>query len=72
MNKFSHLMKETKSSAQRTAYTRPSPKKAGLAQFASNHSPRKAPKSPKKSNLVQFGESNGIINLRSTPSKDAL
>lgn len=78
MNKFSHLMKDTKSSINRTANLKPSPKKnerpkVSMPQFASNQSPKKAPKSPKgksPSQKVQFADKDNqnIINLRSTPT----
>jgi hypothetical protein len=81
MNKFSHLMKETKSSAHRSAITTASPgKKArgGMPQFASAQSPKKPSKEPQvaksPSSKVQFvggsTDSREIINLRSTPTKD--
>lgn len=78
MNKFTHLMKDNKSAQSRTGLNKPSPKKtrAGMPQYHSLNSPKKAPKSPKgrsPSQKVQFadpGDSNNIINLRSTPTKE--
>lgn len=70
MNKLSHLMKDTKSSAKRNLITKGSPQKVEMPQFNSNKSPQrgyKLMKSPEGKVTYAGGEDSNIINLRSTP-----
>ena len=73
VNKLSHLMKDTKSSAKRALITKGSPQKVEMPQFNSNKSPQrgyKLMKSPEGKVTYAGGEDSNIINLRSTPKKD--